>query len=319
MSKRRITTQQANRIQKKQHDYQTSTTLHQTDRHDGLVITRFGRHAEIERTDGTRIHCAIRPHLQSIVAGDRVVWQMETETQGIVVSQYPQQTLLARVNAHGQTKPFAANMTQLCIVVAPEPLLSWILLDSYLIMAEMLHLQACIIMNKFDLMPTSLREPLDTIYRHLYPVVFTGVEHLEGDQTLTDLLNHQISIFVGQSGVGKSSLIKRLLPHEKSIQVGALSDHTQLGRHTTSATTFYHIPTGGALIDSPGVREFNLQHLNLTHIADGFCEFRPFIKQCKFRDCAHHNTPGCAVLDAVKKDLISTHRYKNYVTISKLS
>jgi ribosome biogenesis GTPase len=317
MSKRKITTQQARRIkQNQQRHCETTDAASDASATDGLVITRFGRSADIEDCHGKRIHCAIRPHLQSLVAGDRVRWQAESADLGVVISQYPRDSVLARPDAHGHLKPIAANITQVCIVVAPEPTLSWVLLDSYLVMTESLNLHACIIMNKHDLASDALRQKLETIYRPLYPLLFTGLQHVEGDRALAQALNHQVSIFVGQSGVGKSSIIRRLLPHEKNIQTGALSTHTNLGCHTTSSTSFYHLPTGGALIDSPGVREFGLNHLSAAHIAKNFREFKPLIERCKFRNCDHQDTPGCAIRDAVNKGMISTHRYKNYVTIN---
>ena len=317
MSKRQITKQQAARIKQKQHLHcETATNTQNESASDGLIITRFGRRAELEDLNGARIHCAIRPHLQSLVAGDRVVWQTEGPNLGVVISQYPRESVLARPDAHGRLKPIAANITQVCVVVAPKPTLSWVLLDSYLVMAESLNLRACIVMNKIDLATQALRQKLETIYQPLYPIVFTGLGHAEGDAALAEALNNQTSIFVGQSGVGKSSIIRRLLPHEEGIQTGALSTSTNLGCHTTSSTSLYHIPTGGALIDSPGVREFGLGHLSTAHIAKSYREFKPLIDQCKFRNCNHQDTPACAILDAVNKGQISAHRYENYVRIS---
>ncbi len=226
--------------------------------------------------------------------------------------------MIARVDARGQSKPIAANITQICIVVAPKPKLSWILLDSYLTMATLLALKATIVLNKVDLASATLCKELEHIYAPLdYNILLTGLHHPENDHTLKQQLDHQISIFVGQSGVGKSSIIRRILPHEHTIQSGALSEHTQLGQHTTSFTRLYHLPSGGALIDSPGIREFSLANLNTHEIAQGFIEFKPWIEQCKFRNCNHQNTPGCAIFEAVMQGTISRQRYENYVRLSQ--
>ena len=138
-----------------------------------------------------------------------------------------------------------------------------------------------------------------------------------GYKQLQDALKDQTSVFVGQSGVGKSSLISHILPEESSkIQVAEISVKSELGCHTTSNSCFYHIPSGGALIDSPGVREFGLWHMDATDIAKGFREFKPFLSKCKFRNCNHQDTPGCALLEAIKNKFITRQRYENYVKIS---
>lgn len=318
MSKRRITTQQSIRIQKKQKDHQEPSIDKNSVTYDGLVITRFGRHAEVENHEKHQIHCAIRPNLESLVAGDRVVWQEEAPKQGVIISLYPRQSVLARLDARGQLKPIAANMTQVCIVVTEEPPLSRSLLDSYVVMAELLKLQPVIIINKIDLVSKALCAEIKTTYESLgYPVLLTSTHYREGDERLAQQLNQQTSIFVGQSGVGKSSIISRLLPLETTILTGALSESTLLGRHTTSSSTFYHIPTGGALIDSPGVREFSLANMDMQDIAYGYIEFRPYINQCKYRNCSHMDTPHCAVSDAVNNGIILRQRYDNYVNISQ--
>jgi ribosome biogenesis GTPase len=317
MSKRRITTQQSIRIKKKQKDHIESSESKSNITHDGLVITRFGRHAEIETASKQRVHCAIRPNLESVVAGDRIVWQEEALNQGVIISIYPRQSVLIRTDLRGQLKPIAANMTQVCIVVTEEPLISWSLLDSYLVMVESLGLQPVIILNKIDLVSPTLSAEIKTIYAPLgYPIVLTGVDYAIGDMQLAKQLNQHISIFVGQSGVGKSSLISRMLPFETNILTGSLSENTGLGRHTTSSSTFYHIPTGGALIDSPGVREMSLASMQPQEIAQNYIEFRPFINQCKFRNCNHMDTPHCAIIDAINSGIILKQRYETYVNIS---
>lgn len=316
MSKRRINKQQTARIEKIQQTYHAAKENNHDGLADGLVITRFGRHVEIEDNQGKLIRCSIRPNLETLVAGDRVIWQIEGENQGVVVSLYPRESILARPTSAGLKKPVAANITQLIIVIAPKPEISWPLLDSYLIMAELLHLHAVILLNKTDLPCDSLKEELLNDYQALnYPILMTNKHEPACLEQLKNRLNHQISVFIGQSGVGKSSLIASILPHEQNIATNEISDGSELGRHTTSNSKYYHLPSGGALIDSPGVREFSLWNIDASMIAQSYIEFRPYLSQCKFRNCPHINTPHCAVLDALSKGIISPRRHDNFIRL----
>lgn len=292
---------------------------HQLDdktREEGLVITRYSRHAHIENSKGIAIHCAIRSHITSLVAGDRVIWQPEGHLQGTILEVLPRKAVLARPDAQGQEKTIAANITQMMIVISPAPPVSWLLLDSYLVMAETLQLKPYIILNKTDLDVVNIQQYLLRYYEPLgYPLLFTNITS-QDLSLLQKSLRQQVSVFVGQSGVGKSSLITHLLPEQASkIRTGELSQQSQFGCHTTSNSCLYHLPSGGAIIDSPGVREFSLWTLPQASVAQGFREFRPYITQCKFRNCTHHNTPNCAVNQAVKTQKISLKRYENYVKI----
>lgn len=318
MSKRRISHQQTARIEKKQSNYrQQAETGQTTATFDGLVIKRFSRHALIENNQGMHIHCSIRPTLDTLVAGDRVVWQAAEHGRGVVVSRYPRTSVLGRPDKRNQLRPVAANITQVMIVIAPKPEISWPLLDSYLVMVEYLNLDACIVLNKTDLASNELQHDISTAYATLgYRVIFTGRDQNKGYDQLQMALDNQTSVFVGQSGVGKSSLISGVLPNESTILVADISSKSELGCHTTSNSCFYHIPSGGAIIDSPGVREFGLWHMPATEIAKGFREFKPYLSHCKYRNCNHRDTPGCALLEAVKNKSITRQRYDNYVKIS---
>ena len=316
MSKRRINKQQSSRIEKNQRAYQETKDVGLGGLADGLVITRFSRQVEIEDEQGKRIRCSIRPHLDTLVAGDRIIWQTEGLSQGVVVSLYPRASMLARPTTAGLKKPVAANITQLVIVIAAKPVLSWPLLDSYLIMAETLKLHAIILLNKTDIPCETLKEDLLTNYQPLgYPVLFINNADPQADLELKHLLNNQVSVFVGQSGVGKSTIISRLLPHETNIATQEISEISELGRHTTSNSYYYHIPSGGALIDSPGVREFHLWEMDAMSIAKGYLEFQPYTILCKYRNCLHINTPECGLIEALNKDLISARRYDNYIKL----
>lgn len=318
MSKRRISHQQSHRIHQKQARYQeraTSTSPAQLT--EGLVIKRYSRLALIEENSGARRRCAIRPDIESLVAGDRVIWQPEGEDSGVVLSVSPRQSVLSRPDFRGVLKPVAANITQVMIVVAPVPEISWSLLDSYLIMTESLQLHTCVVLNKTDLPCELIKEQLQRIYQPLgYPILYVSRENNAQQTELINTLNGHTSVFVGQSGVGKSSMIARILPKQNDILTGDVSEHSNLGRHTTSNSCLYHLSGGGHLIDSPGVREFGLSDMPIRNIAEGFREFRTYITECQFRNCNHQNAPGCAVIKALHQGKISRERYDSYVKLS---
>ena len=211
-------------------------------------------------------------------------------------------------------KPLAANVSLMVIVIALQPAPSLELLDRYLVAAELLAIRPLILLNKSDLLDKR-RHPLRefmNVYKGLgYDVLEISVEQHKGFKPLIKQLKDNTSIFVGQSGVGKSSLIASLLPAE-DIRIGELSDASGLGKHTTSTPRLYHFPEGGHIIDSPGVRSFALWHAEPAAIFSGFREFRPYQGQCKFRDCKHLNEPDCALLDAVDAGDINEVRFENY-------
>ncbi|CEK11781.1 ribosome small subunit-dependent GTPase A [Legionella hackeliae] len=317
MSKRRVNKQQSARIQKIQANYLSSAEITNESCLTGLVLTRFSRHAEIEDNSGNRIHCSIRPNIDSLVAGDRIIWQPEGTGQGVVLSRFPRDSMLGRPDKRGDFKPIAANITQIMVVVAAKPELSWPLLDSYLVMAESLKLKICIVLNKVDLACKSIRTDLEAFYEPLgYTLLFTCQNDSESYLRLQEALNHHISVFVGQSGVGKSSLIAGILPHEANIQTAEISLISELGCHTTRNSRLYHLPNGGALIDSPGVRELGLWHMPLNEIVDGYRELKHYSKNCKFRNCNHHDTPGCAIISALESGQIPLKRYDNFLKIT---
>lgn len=317
MSKRRINKQQFARIKKTQQNYHNTISQNNNTLLSGLVISRYGKYVEIEDSQGQCFICTTRPTLETLVAGDKVIWQIEGQRQGVIVSLYPRNSLLAKPTQSGLKKPVAANMTQLIVVIAPKPEISWPLLDSYLLIAETLKLHAIIILNKVDLPCDLIKNELTSIYQPLdYPIIWLSHDQQANEELLQKTLNHQISVFVGQSGVGKSSLISRILPHEKNIATNRISENSELGKHTTSNSRFYHIPSGGGLIDSPGVREFSLWLMNSSAIAKGYKEFQPYLTQCKYRNCSHIDTPHCAILSAIARGEISATRYENFVKLA---
>ncbi|MBN9230161.1 MAG: ribosome small subunit-dependent GTPase A [Legionella sp. 40-6] len=317
MGKRRVNKQQSTRIEKIQQNYLTNKNT-DTALFEGLVLCRHSRHVEILDNAGHIMKCSIRPHLETLVAGDRIIWQQVGENQGVVVSLCPRLSVLAKPSEKKSTvKPVAANITQIIIVVAALPEISWPLLDSYLIMADFLQIPAMILLNKTDLMCADIKQRLSTTYSSLgYPLFLSNTRSGEGIEELNEQVKDHINVFVGQSGVGKSSLIAALLPNIANIATNELSTSSQLGKHTTSNSRYYFLPQGGAIIDSPGVREFHLWHLSANEIAQGYREFKPYLNQCKFRNCEHdERTPGCAIIEALNKKIISSIRYQSFLKL----
>lgn len=284
----------------------------------GRVIIRFGTQVDIEDEQGVLHRCLMRQNLPPLVCGDRVVWQAGKDNTGVVVAMEERQSLLERPDADNQLKPVAANINQILVVAAPEPALDMDLINRYLVAAEITGIPPLLVINKLDLLDTAALAQLKQrlrIYSDIgYEIVYASTRGEHGLDQLMAHLRDKTSIFVGQSGVGKSSLIQALLPHEE-LRVGALSEGSGLGRHTTSATRLYHFPGGGELIDSPGVRAFRLGHASVEQITDGFVEFQPYLGHCRFHNCRHEVEPDCALQAAVENGEIARERFDSYQRI----
>lgn len=281
----------------------------------GLIIVRFGSRADVETADGRLIRCHIRKQLSHAVCGDRVRIQPSLQDAYVVVEIEPRSSVLGRVDDRHTVKPLAANVTDIFIVLAHRPLPSTLLIDSYLVAAEILKLQAHLLCNKADLHSKQDKQQLEALLSP-YPALGYQLHWLScvertGLRELEKSFIDKTGVFVGQSGVGKSSIISTLLP-EATIAVGALSPGIEAGAHTTTTTRLYHLPKGGNVIDSPGIREFGLWHLPKEQIMQGFREIAELSSECKFRDCTHQHEPHCHVRDALAKGAIVASRYQNY-------
>lgn len=281
----------------------------------GLVISQQRSHLVIEDDAGELVHCLSRANLGPVVCGDRVIWQRSQAGYGVVGATRPRDSVLLKPALNGDIKPIAANVDQLVIVIAARPEPSLALVDQYLAAARLSGIAPLLLVNKSDLLDTrgrqSMTDTLDEFTRLGIPVVFASAGTGDGLETFTNALNERTSVLVGQSGVGKSSMINALVP-DRDVQTGRLSNATGLGRHTTSTTTLYHLPTGGSLVDSPGVRQFRLWNLDPETVADGFVELSDLSGQCRFNDCRHEQEPDCAILKAVETGAINARRFESY-------
>ncbi len=277
----------------------------------GLVITRYGHRQLVESSTGELFQCTGRQNLGLSVAGDEVIFHPVGGTEGIVTAILPRGNELTQKN-----KLIATNIDQLWLVVATEPHYQFELIDRYLILAENSNLPINIIVNKIELVNESGQLSKDfSLYQDInYEVHFISIKKHLSLESLQDQLVDKTNIFLGQSGVGKSSLINTLIP-DLELRVNEISSKSKLGRHTTTNTTIYHIPSGGDLIDSPGIREFQLDDFDAKQILNGFREFKALIGKCRFRNCQHINEPDCAIKVAVDAGDIHPSRYENYLNL----
>jgi len=311
---------QAKHIENAQHEnnHQASEHLsHQQLGHaqQGLVIACYGKHITVKSNDNHIYQCAIRQNLGGVAAGDQVIWQPENADAGIIVAVLERTSAFGRPGKDGCIKAIAANIDQLLIVVAPQPELTLGLLDSYLVVAETLNMTALIILNKVDLISeqtdSMLLTTLKTYQDIGYQVVHASCQQHGGCDTLRSYLGNKSSVFVGQSGVGKSSLIAKLIP-DKAIRIGTLSGGDKVGKHTTSHSYLYELTEGGQIIDSPGIRALRLWHMDPQMIAAGFVEFQPYLNNCKFRNCQHLHEPDCALKQAAAQGKVAAIRLENF-------
>lgn len=288
--------------------------------HRGRVVVRHGRSLLVRADDGRELHAMFRANLGEVVCGDSVVWQETANREGVVVAVEPRRTALKRPDLAGQDKAIAANISQLVVVLAHRPEPTGYLLDQYLVAAERIGVTGVICLNKADLLGETERKDFrarfETYLEIGYPVIQVSAKTEHGLDPLFDCLRGQTSILVGQSGVGKSSLINALLPRERA-QEGELSGATGLGRHTTSAATLYHLDCDGQLIDSPGVRSFRLGEISREELERGFVEFAPYLDRCRFHNCSHLREPGCAVQAAAQASRIHAQRLKSYQHLAR--
>jgi len=267
----------------------------------GLVTAAWRRHFAVRLDDGSTINCVLRGRSLAVACGDRVRVTTAAGGEGAIEALEPRGTLLFRSDAHRQ-KLLAANVTQVLGIVAPMPPYDDELVQRWIVAAESNGCRFALLANKRDLPGFAALGPrLDACRALGYAVVPLCAKGDAADLApVQALVAGQRSVLVGQSGMGKSTLVNALLPGTRA-RVGEISGALRAGRHTTSETTLYALGPESWIVDSPGMKEFGLAHLSGAAIAQGFVDLRAFIGECRFRDCRHGSEPGCAVQAAVAR------------------
>jgi ribosome biogenesis GTPase / thiamine phosphate phosphatase len=282
----------------------------------GLVLASYGRGVLVQ-ADGMTLHCALTGRKQRIVCGDHVTWAYPPSADGpSVQSIEPRRNLIERIDTRGRAEPVAANIDRLAIVAASEPVADWFLVDRYWAGAVLKELDALLIVNKLDLGTEAVQAELETYRKlHLNCVEVSSLS-MAGIADLKRTLADGVTLLVGQSGVGKSSLVNSLAP-EAAAQTAELTRDVE-GRHTTTTARLYQLGTNSAIIDAPGVRDF-APPASLVRAAErGFVEIHQLSVNCRFKDCRHMEEPGCAVRAAVVTQEIASRRYESYRRLFRL-
>ena len=278
---------------------------------NGSVVVNYGARVLVETEAGTMLRCAVRGRRMRPVCGDVVEWQYADSDTGVVTAIVERARVLERADGRGGSAAIASHLDRVLVVVAPEPAPEPVLIDRYLVMCERGGIDAALLLNKTDRADDAFRDRFDEFSAAGYPVWTASALARTGLDALGPEREGRTTLLVGQSGVGKSSLLNALVP-DLDLQTTVLSAGSNEGRHTTTATTRYQLPRGGALVDSPGVREFWLPEMPAHDLIGGFREIARTGAGCRFRDCVHAEEPGCAVVAAVESGAISTRRYRSY-------
>lgn len=293
----------------------------------GRVISVHGLGSFVRVADGTIYRCTVRGVLKSlatdlqhvVVAGDHVTIEVggagHDEEQAVIVRVDARRNQISRTSRKRQ-QVLVSNIDFVCIVAsAAEPQLKPNLIDRYLISAEKANIDPIIVINKADLVDVADLQPVIGVWAQMgYPVLLTSTETGLGVERLKRMVSGRDSVVTGQSGVGKSSLLNVIEPGLQ-LRVGTVSDENQKGRHTTTAAKLIPLENGGHLIDTPGIRQFQLWDVIPEEVAGYFRDLRPFINGCRFPDCTHTHEDDCAVKWAVADGKLDVRRYESYVQI----
>lgn len=276
----------------------------------GTIVAAYGKRFQVELTEGkSRISCVTRGKKTDLACGDAVMIKLTDKHEGVIETVLPRKTLLYRSNAF-KSKMLASNVSQIIIVLATQPSFYEALLNRCLIAAEAANIKALVVLNKCDLADNDDAKQKLGLYTNLgYRVLALSAK--EDISSLRPYLQGEASILVGQSGMGKSTIINALLPNE-DVRTREVSLVLDSGKHTTTAAHLYHLDEDSQLIDSPGLQEFGLHHLSTDELEHAFIEFRPFLGKCRFNNCKHLQEPDCAIKDAVTAGQITPERLAIY-------
>ena len=285
--------------------------------YDALVIARQGKQYIVENKSGQQRHCHARSKAIEAVCGDIVSCAMQDQSLDVIESIQDRKNQITRLDNFKREKVLAANVDHMLIVVAAVPEFSELFIDKYLACAALIDCKASLILNKCELLADNDVDicKLQSIYTNICAdFLVTSAKLGYGITQLRKIINTERSILVGQSGVGKSSLVNRLL-NSNQIKVADLSEQIQQGTHTTSHAWAHSISEKGKIIDSPGVRSFSPIFDSKEAVMQGFSDFSLYLGKCKFADCIHIDEPNCAVKEATDNGLIHNSRYSSYLAI----
>jgi len=302
---------------------QVELSVNALDSLQGLVLRVHGLECIVQTTDRQIFRCAVRRILKNmatdqrhvVVAGDRVSFRPEGTNQGLILRIEPRTGTLSRTSRN-RRHVLVANVDQILIVTsAAQPSIKPNLIDRFLITAEQNQLDACIVVNKCDLIDPASLQPLIGSYAQMgYRILMVSATHGWGMNAFRDLLQDRQSVIVGQSGVGKSSILNLIEPGLNQ-RVQAVSNENQKGKHTTTTAEVFPLSMGGSIVDTPGIRQFQLYDIAPAEIAGLFRDLRPFASLCRFPNCTHLHENDCKVKDAIADHRIDVRRYESYCQI----
>ena len=280
----------------------------------GVVTATYGRQCVVQCSDGVFFRCTMRGKKSGVVCGDRVEITCSNQEQAVIEAILPRQSLLYRADENRE-KHIAANVTQVAVVLAARPNPNESLLSHCLIAAEAAQLSALVLVNKADLVEeTNALNARLALWCDALPytrLVVSSQAPVALSQQLRPYFHGHTTLLIGQSGMGKSTLINALIP-DANARTGAYSLALDSGKHTTTFAARYRLDADSALIDSPGMQAFGLQHLDVSALAGAFPEFRPYLGTCRFANCTHTHEPDCAVQNACMAGTVNRWRWQQY-------
>ncbi len=281
------------------------------------VVARQGNSYIVKDNSGNQIHCHARSNAVDAVCGDHVNCLPQSQSHDVIESIQPRKNQITRIDNFKREKTLAANIDHMLIVVAALPAFTYLLIDKYLACAQLNQCKSSIIINKAEYLADNdvNIDDIQSIYESITNnLIFTSAKLGYGINHTRKILRNESSVLVGQSGVGKSSIINGLMRFNQ-IKVGNLSEGIQQGRHTTTSAYAYSISENGIIIDSPGVRSFTPIFNSREEVAHGFVEFQEIAENCKFANCLHIKEPDCAIKNAASEGSLHPSRYESYCSI----